>query len=519
MGTKHSWTNSDGLRRYGGPRTPEGNNLTAEKAIDKEITPSAPVSGGGNEDLIVALGDSITWRSNITAAGTQMMASTSFLGWAQSIMSGRFRILNLGISGNTTAQMLARYATDVTPTRARWLHLLAGGNDVSALTSAAEVAQTISNLSQLVALAQSEGRTVVLGTIYPFGVHATAIRRAAIAQINQWVRQQAPRCIVVDYYAAMVDAAGVIRSGALIADAIHPSTFGASLMGRALSLVLAGQLPLRDEVLSSSQLDADNGLSNGQMVGNHASGTSSFTASAGMTGTGPRGWTWRRGTGAAMAATVSKQARTGGIISADYARAVVTTSGADGDSIVLERLVNLRLWSSGGTANVIRRFYVPATGCQYDVLTDGTFAVESDPTATWPTDIGATFTSGTATLMCVPPIQPGSVVSAAVECTISSIATGTVQPALHFLLRDSGGTSRYTAYGQYWDSTHETMPAAAEAGAGLVIRTPEIAIGSLLDLSTVTASAGPSFGVQCYLSVRGSATATVDWGRATIRVR
>lgn len=46
MGTKHTWTNADGLTRYGGPRTPEGNNATAEKAVDKEVTPSVP--GGGN---------------------------------------------------------------------------------------------------------------------------------------------------------------------------------------------------------------------------------------------------------------------------------------------------------------------------------------------------------------------------------------------------------------------------------------------------------------------------------------
>lgn len=477
---------------------------------------AALVSGAGNpQNRIVALGDSITARSNTTSGSTQLAYSTGFIPWGGALMGGAIQWVNAGISGNTTAQMLARYATDVAPYPSRWLHVLGGGNDISASVSGADV---IASLSSILALAYAENRRIVLGTIYPFGAHTSQAQKAAIAQVNRWVRQQATdRVLVADYYDVMVDAAGAIRTNVLV-DTIHPTPYGASLMGRVLATVMAGEIPVRNGLLSASQWDADNALSNGQMVGNHASGASSFTASTGMTGNGPRGWTWRRGTGAAIVATVSKQARSGGIIPADFARAVIGTSGADHDTIVLERIVNFRLWSSAGTANLIRRFYVPSTGAQYDVLVDGTFATGADPTAGWPTAIGSQFTDGTATLVCVPPIQPGCTLQSVVECNISSIATGLVQPSTDCYVKNAAGTTQYRTYGLYYDSGSGTNPAAAEAGAGLVIESPTVAIGANLDLSTVTTSAGPSFGLALTLAVTGSATATVDWGRATLRV-
>lgn len=61
MGTKHTWTNADGLTRYGGPRAPETD--TQEKAVDKEI---------GKTDVAdtIVLQDSVTLSIGCVWNGT-----------------------------------------------------------------------------------------------------------------------------------------------------------------------------------------------------------------------------------------------------------------------------------------------------------------------------------------------------------------------------------------------------------------------------------------------------------------
>lgn len=472
--------------------------------------------GNTGQNLVVALGDSITARCDTASAGAQTALSTSFIAWGSAYLAGRVQWKSAGVSGNTTAQMLARYATDVTPYPSRWLSLFGGGNDIAADITSATI---IANLGAILTLAFSEGRTVLLGTVYPFGSFTTTARRGVLARVNQWVRQQASdRVIVVDYYGSMVDASGVIRTSYLV-DTIHPTPLGASIMGRLLSAALTTLLPPLPNLLSSSQWDADNTFSAGQMVGDFASGVSSFSVGAGVTGTGPRGWGWTRG-GAAIVATVSKAARSGGIIAADFARGEITTTGANDDYLRLERAINFRLWSSGGTANTIRRFYVPGTGAQYEVLVDGAFAAGADPTAAWPQNIGDIFVDGSATLICVPPIVIGSILKLSVECNISSVSVGLVQPEAIVLVRTNAAVTICVASSMGYDAASGTMPAAAESGAGLVLCTPESPpVPSTFDLAATSASAGPALVVRLNLYVRNSALATVDWGRATVRVR
>jgi lysophospholipase L1-like esterase len=476
----------------------------------------AMVSAAWN-DTMVGLGDSLTARSNVASGGAQNAQGTSFLAWAAALMGAAFTWLNAGISGNTTAQMLARYATDVTPLSGRWLHLLGGGNDVSADVSASAI---IANLTQIIALAKGEGRQIVLGTIYPFTSHTTTARRAAIAGVNAWIRAQgaAGTVIVADYYSAMVDQAGAIRSGLLVSDAIHPSIQGASVMGRALASALTARVGPRTHILSASQLDADNACQNGCMSGANASGANGWSVAGGVTGTGPRGWSVTS-TGA-IVAVASKQARTGNASAADFARVAITTSGVDDSYVRYERAVNYRVWSSSGTANTVRRFYVPATGAQYDVLVDGSLSA-TDLTATWPTDIGATFTDGTATLMCVQPIVPGSVLRMAVECNISGVSVGQVHPEVMVFCRNTAAATVCNTLGLATAGVAVDAAAAlvSESGSGLVIETNDVTVPATFDLAGATSAAGPSIVVRLNLYVRNSALATIDWGRATVRVR
>lgn len=469
---------------------------------------SALVSQYGKpQGLFVSVGDSLTARYDQTSGANVIGQSTSFMSWAAAFLGQRVLAFAKGVSGNTTQQVLDRWATDVTPLAPAWVHILCGGNDITADVATATI---IANLSQMVTLARSTGANVVIGTLYPFSAHTTAARRHSLHQVNAWIRAQANESVrVADYHAAMVDGLGAIRTNVLVADAIHPSARGASIMGRVLAAVLP-DLPPRQQALAASSFDGDQGVTCGDMAGTGAA------AGTGMTGNQPRGWTWSR-TGAAILATVSKQARSDNLLGSDMARGVITTSGADYDVLRLERLVTYRLWSSGGTANSVRRFYVPSTGAQYDVVVDGNFAAGADPTAGWSTTPGAVFTDGTATLICITPLVSGSTVRLMAECAISSVSVGQVQPTITASFLNTASSSIGAVQSMYHDSGNGSAPLTAEVTAGLVIGTPLYTVPAGFDLESTTTSSGPSLRVRLDLAVLNGALATVDWGRATMR--
>jgi len=479
---------------------------------------TSSVSGAGvtgSQNTMVCLGDSLTDRAAAVSGSSVIGQSTSFLLWANAFSGDKLRIVEAGVSGDTTAQMLARYSTDVAPYPGAWLHLLGGINDVGGDVA---YTTTIANIAAIVTLARAEGRRLIIGTFYPTGTTTTAVRRRALHQINNYIRSLRSEYIrVADYYSAMVDSAGVIRTSVLVADAIHPSAYGASLMGR----VLADQVSDFPVVLrlASSNFDGSNGAPCGAMNGNNASGSNNYTAGTGFTGNGPRGWAWSR-TGAGITATVSKQARsTNAYGGADFARAVISVTGADYDVARLERSVAYRLWSSGGTANSVRRFYVPSTGAHYDVVSDGAFAAGADPTASWSTTPGEIFTDGTATLMCIDPIAFGRYFDIAAECNISSVSVGTVCPTVNMSLMTPAFSVLAVATAMQHDSGNAPAPASGETTAGLVLHSPRCAVPATWDteLALTSTSSGPIVRIRCELAVVGSALATVDWGRVTAR--
>lgn len=499
-----------------GPSGWEMTELGPNLLTPSQVAAVADMVAGDWNDTIVCLGDSITARSNVVVTVTSYAQGTSLIAWAAALLSGAFRWINAGVSGDTTTQMLARYAADVATQEGHWVHVLGGGNDVSADVASATI---IANLAAIIALARAEGRRVILGTIYPFTSHTTAARLASIATVNAWVRAQgvASDVIVADYYSAMVDQSGALRTGMLVSDNIHPSIQGASVMGRVLASALTGHVGPVSHILSSTQTDGDNSCQNGCMSGNNASGANGWSVAGGVTGNGPRGWA-ATCTGL-IAATASKQTRTGNAMAADFARIAITTSGVDDSYVRLERAVNYRIWSSSGTANTVRRFYVPSTGCQYDVLVDGTLSA-TDLTATWPTAVGARFTDGTATLICIQPVVPGSVLRLAVECNISGVSVGQVHPEAMLFCRNTAAATVCNTIGLATAgvATDGTAALSSESGSGLVIQTNPMTVPETFDLAGATSSAGPAVVVRLHLYVRNSALATVDWGRATVRV-
>jgi len=145
-------------------------------------------------------------------------------------------VANRGISGQTTAQMLARFSADVIPLRPRAVHILAGTNDVLGMGGPSSPAVYQGNLRALVDLAQANGIAVVLGSLPPIEQpHSEQVR-----QLNLWLRQfAASRGIeFVDYYQLLAAPDGTLQPR-FTDDGIHLTEAAYALMGPQARAALA----------------------------------------------------------------------------------------------------------------------------------------------------------------------------------------------------------------------------------------------------------------------------------------
>ncbi len=159
---------------------------------------------------IIFIGDSITesWRPALPA-----------------LFAGD--IVNRGVSGQTTAQMLARFRTDVLDLRPAVVHIMGGVNDIH---GGRGTALTRSNIASMVELARAHGIVVILGAIPPSSVPRGADGpdpAPHIAWLNDWLRRYALEngVIFVDYHAALRDGRGGMKDG-LSNDGLHPNRLG-----------------------------------------------------------------------------------------------------------------------------------------------------------------------------------------------------------------------------------------------------------------------------------------------------
>lgn len=161
-------------------------------------------------DRVVFIGDSVTeaWKPSIPALFTG-------------------DIIDRGVSGQTTTQMLARFRTDVIDLHPAVVHIMGGINDIH---NPSGTALTRSNIESMVDLARANGIKVILGSVTPssFFQGAPDMKPGPhIVWLNRWLRGYAARnnLIFVDYYAPLVDGKLGIRDG-LSNDGLHPNRRG-----------------------------------------------------------------------------------------------------------------------------------------------------------------------------------------------------------------------------------------------------------------------------------------------------
>lgn len=152
-------------------------------------------------------------------------------------------IVNRGISGQTSPQILLRFQADVLALKPAAVHILVGTNDIAGNTGPTSVEQYRNNIKAMVTLAKANGIRVILGSMPPsdFFPSRPAFKPAPqIAFLNMWLKAYAERENIgfIDYHALLV-AGGDAMDPELSFDGVHPNSRGY----RRMTGAMLGELP------------------------------------------------------------------------------------------------------------------------------------------------------------------------------------------------------------------------------------------------------------------------------------
>ena len=153
------------------------------------------------------------------------------------------QLVDRGISGQTTPQMLLRFRSDVVALTPRKVHILAGTNDIAGNTGPTSERAFKDNIESMVELAKAHNIRVVLASILPMasiGWQPQYRPADEVRRLNRWLRDYAARngASYLDYYSSLATADGAFRPD-LSNDGVHPNLAGYAIMGRLASRALA----------------------------------------------------------------------------------------------------------------------------------------------------------------------------------------------------------------------------------------------------------------------------------------
>lgn len=170
----------------------------------------------------VFMGDSITdnW-GNMPEWGGDFLKHNGFVG--------------RGISGQTSAQMLIRFTSDVLSLNPRAVHILAGTNDIAENSGAYVPEDTANNLAAMASLAHLNHIKVVIGSVPPANAFPWKPElgnpTAKIKALNDWIKAYcaANRFVYCDYWPVLARADDALKPE-LGLDAVHPNAAGYTAM-------------------------------------------------------------------------------------------------------------------------------------------------------------------------------------------------------------------------------------------------------------------------------------------------
>ncbi len=143
-------------------------------------------------------------------------------------------LVDRGISGQTTPQLLVRFRQDVIDLHPRAVHIMIGTNDIAGNTGAAAMETVEGNIASMADLARAHGIRVILASVPPAGAFPWAKDKQPVPQIaalNRWIATYARSngFTYVDYHPALATSDGAMKPG-LASDGVHPTAAGYAAM-------------------------------------------------------------------------------------------------------------------------------------------------------------------------------------------------------------------------------------------------------------------------------------------------
>ena len=231
---------------------------------------------------------------------------TSWLSWLNAYMLGYFTVVANYAQGGTTSDVgVALIPKIQAGPAADYAFIQYCTNDVNALTPP-NVAGCLADINAIVAAVQTLGMVPIICTPLAIGnasvspdpassAKNTALQSIRSAELQLAVSNSA--VLVLDGYSASADPQdplGRYLAGYAPVDGIHPSSFGAASIARALAATLSQSLPPVDTLPTSVSNDqtinpaATNLIQNGMMTGSGGSVLSAAYTS--VSGSPPTGW-------------------------------------------------------------------------------------------------------------------------------------------------------------------------------------------------------------------------------------
>lgn len=174
------------------------------------------------KNAVVLMGDSITefWKTN----------SPDFF--------ANYPLIDRGISGQTTSQMVLRFEQDVIALKPKAVVILAGINDIAENTGPITLEAVFDNIEIMVKKAKAHKIKPILCSILPankFWWNAKIYPADKVIALNKMIKAYAlkNKITYVDYYTVMVDADKGLQYQ-YGEDGVHPNPNGYKIMERLL---------------------------------------------------------------------------------------------------------------------------------------------------------------------------------------------------------------------------------------------------------------------------------------------
>jgi len=143
-------------------------------------------------------------------------------------------LVNRGIGGQTTPQMLERFPTDVIALKPKVVVILAGTNDIAGNTGKISLESIMDNIVKMAEMAKKHQIKVVLCSVLPASAFSWNLQMQPaekIIQLNKMIKAYADKhhLAYVDYFSATVDGNKGLKKE-FSGDGVHPNKKGYKVM-------------------------------------------------------------------------------------------------------------------------------------------------------------------------------------------------------------------------------------------------------------------------------------------------